>query len=239
MGRKPRRRVRRNAKLVVGYLRVSTDTERQDLGAAAQRADIERFAERHGLTIVSWQSDEITGSSALADRPGLSGALVDVQTFNAGRVLFQKWDRFGRANTLDTALAEEAFKDAGAKLVSCDGIGNDESPEAVLMKEQQQSFARYEKARIAARIKSALAIKQTRGEMTGAPKFGYRLSSDGTHVEPHPEEQRIVARILELKGRGLAIRAIAEELECDGFVGRTGRPVSRDTVHIVLTRASV
>lgn len=237
MGRKPRRRVRRNPKLAIGYLRVSTDAERQDLGAAAQRADIERFAERHGLNIVSWQSDEITGSAALADRPGLSGALVDVQAHNASRVLFQKWDRFGRADQLDTALAEAAFRDASAKLVSCDGIGNDETPEAILMKEQQQSFARYEKARIRARIRAALAVKQSRGEVTGAPKFGYRLAADGIHVEPHPEEQRAVARILALKSQGLSIRAIAEELECEGFAGRTGRPISRDTVHIVLTRA--
>lgn len=237
MGRKPRR-IRRNPKSAVGYLRISTDAERQDLGAAAQRHEVERFAERQGLTIVAWHSDEITGSSALAERPGLSAALASIAVHNAGRLVVQKWDRFGRADLLDTAMAESAFADAGAKILSADGIGNDNTPEAVLMKEQQQSFARYEKARIRARIVAALAVKQRRGEMTGAPRFGFRLASDGIHVEPNPDEQAIASRVRELRSEGHAIRPIAEALAREGFRGRAGKPVSRDTVHIILQRSS-
>lgn len=238
MGRKPRR-VRRNAKLAVAYLRISTTEERQDLGAAAQREDIEQFAARQGLAIVAWHSDAITGSSALPDRPGLCGALVDIASHNAGRLLVQKWDRFGRADQLDTAMAERAFADAGAKILSTDGIGNEDTPGATFAKEVGQAYARLEKAQIRARIVAALAVKRRRGEMTGAPRFGYKLAADGRHVEPNAAEQAIVARVHALRAEGHAIRSIAEELEVDGFTGRTGKPVSRDTVHIILRAGSV
>ena len=50
-------------KLAVAYVRVSTDTDRQALGAQAQRDAITRWAEGSGITIVQWFVEEVSGGA--------------------------------------------------------------------------------------------------------------------------------------------------------------------------------
>ena len=59
----------------IGYLRVSTRLQgRSGVGLAAQRDDIERFAQQQGFEIQSWYQDIQTGggADALIMRPGLA-----------------------------------------------------------------------------------------------------------------------------------------------------------------------
>jgi hypothetical protein len=89
---------------------------------------------------------------------------------------------------------------------------------------------------IRARIKAALAVKAARGEMCGAPRYGYRLSADGVHVEPDEHEQRVLERIRVSRRAGLSIRAIERELAEDGIVGRRGKPLQRPVLHAIVRR---
>jgi len=52
----------------VAYLRVSTD--RQELGPEAQRAAIEAWATREGVTVAAWHVEAgVSGAAPIADRP--------------------------------------------------------------------------------------------------------------------------------------------------------------------------
>jgi hypothetical protein len=43
-------------------------------------------------------------------------------------------------------------------------------------------------------------------------------------LETHPEEQGMIARLLELRAAGEAWKAIAETLNAEGYRNRAGRP---------------
>src|SRR5947207_2828607 len=67
-----------NPLLAVGYVRVSTDE--QKLGPEAQRAAIEAWAAREGVSVVAWHVDAgVSGGSDLADRPALVAALGELR----------------------------------------------------------------------------------------------------------------------------------------------------------------
>lgn len=81
--------------IAVAYLRVSTDE--QALGMEAQRAAMEAWAGREGVTIAAWCEDlGISGGADLEDRPGLVEALRLVRELRAGRLVAHKADRIAR-----------------------------------------------------------------------------------------------------------------------------------------------
>ena len=108
--------------------------------------------------------------------------------------------------------------------MSAAGEGTDaEDPASVLMRNIIDSFAQYERDLIAARTKAALEQKRRRGERTGGDvPFGYELASDGVHLEAHQDEQRALAIITELHGRGWSLRKICGELERRGIKTKKG-----------------
>lgn len=102
------------------------------------------------------------------------------------------------------------------------------------MRQIVDCFAEYERAIIRARTRAALAVKKSRGQRVGGIPFGYRLAGDGRALEPHRQEQQALAV---LRAAGYTYRAVAEELNRQGFRSRTGGPWVRQSVH-VLTRVA-
>ena len=70
--------------------------------------------------------------------------------------------------------------------------------------------------------RTALAVKKAKGERTGTIPYGYQLAADGKTLEAHEGEQAVVAVIRGLRAEGLALRAIAAELDARGLVSRSG-----------------
>jgi DNA invertase Pin-like site-specific DNA recombinase len=216
--------------LAIAYVRVSTDTDRQALGAEGQRQAIEAWARKTGTTIVAWHVEEVSGGASLDKRPVLLAALADVAARKAGTLVVQRLDRFSR-EPLTAALAEAELRRHGAALACADGAGSGDDPTSELVRGILLHVARFEKAMIKARIKAALAVKQSRGELTGAPRYGKRLSADGRTVEDHPEEQATLAEARRLRGTGMPLRAIVSTLADRGMLSRVGKPFTVAAMH--------
>ncbi len=72
-----------NPLLAVAYIRVSTDEQR--LGPEAQRAAVEAWAAREGISVAAWHVDQgVSGGSDLGDRPALVAALGELRALGAG-----------------------------------------------------------------------------------------------------------------------------------------------------------
>jgi len=65
-----------NTKLAVAYLRVSTDSDRQALGAEAQRQAVLRWSESNGVEIAKFFLEEVSGGAPLDKRPMLLEAIA-------------------------------------------------------------------------------------------------------------------------------------------------------------------
>ena len=110
----------------------------------------------------------------------------------------------------------------GAEVVATDGVGNGSSPEAGLLRGIVDVFAQYERALIRARTRAALAVKRARGERTGTVPYGWRLTKDGTHLEPCQAEQEAIKAARALRGQGMTLEAIGRALEARGMLPRSG-----------------
>jgi DNA invertase Pin-like site-specific DNA recombinase len=209
-----------NDKRAVAYLRVSTDE--QHLGPEAQRATIQQYAKQHGIEIVAEFCDfGVSGGAELEDRPELMCAIDALTELDAGLFLVAKRDRLARS-TMFAAIIEENCKKNGGRVHSADGLSNDDTPEAKLMRTLLDAFAEYERSLIRSRTKAALRVKKARGEFCGGKvPFGYR-NENGKLVE---DEQQMAAavRIRELHASGVSLRKIADALTTEGYPHPCGR----------------
>jgi DNA invertase Pin-like site-specific DNA recombinase len=185
-------------KQAVAYLRVSTDEQR--LGPEAQRATVEAWAVREGVT-----------------------ALFELRAAKAGVLVVAKRDRIAR-DVAVAAMIDRAVRSSGAKVVSADGVGNGDTPADGFMRSILDAAAAYERELIRARTRAALAVKRSKGERAGEVPYGFRAQADG-RLEVEPDEQNVIVAIRELRVSGVSLRRVVLELEARGFLSRSGKPL--------------
>lgn len=93
-------------------------------------------------------------------------------------------------------------------------------------------------AGIGTRTRAALSKKKANGERVGRIPFGYRLSSDGIHLEQDPGEQEVIDTIVALKAEGLSHRKIVSAAADLGLVSRAGAPFQRTQIARILRRVA-
>lgn len=215
-------------KRAVAYVRVSTDDQR--LGPMAQRAAIEAYAAREGYEVTSWHVDTgVGGATPIADRPGLTAALLASKGCTA--LLVAKRDRLAR-DVMIAALVSRALP-RGCSVVSADGTGNGDTPADALMRTILDGMSEYERALIRSRTKAALAAKRAKGERAGCVPFGYVADPSG-RLTPAPAEQAAIAFIREAAARGMGQRAIVRAAAASGIASRKGTPLGLVQVQRIL-----
>lgn len=216
----------------VGYIRCST--EDQHLGPIAQRAALAQWCDVNGYELVAVFEEHISGGAPLDKREQLLAAVDALQP--GGILVVAKRDRLAR-DTMTAALVERLVERAKGEIVSVDGTGNGEGPEAQLMRRMIDAFAEYERAIIRARTRAALNVKARRGERVGGIPYGQRLAADGLHLELEPAEQAVIARVRQLRAEGLSLRMIVETLNTAGAPARGAR-WHQTSVRRLLARAA-
>jgi putative DNA-invertase from lambdoid prophage Rac len=78
------------------------------------------------------------------------------------------------------------------------------------------AVAEAERDRIRERIRDVKADQRKRQRyLGGIVPFGWRIGEDGALVEA-PEQQRAIQRIVELRRKGVSLRAISASIAADG-----------------------
>jgi len=224
-----RRKAAQTAKTAVAYVRMSKDEQKNS--PESQRAAIEAWAKHEGITIAAWHADlGVTGSTPVADRPGLLAALTDVRERKATMLVVAKRDRLAR-DVVIAANVETLTKDVGAQVVSAGGEGNGDSPADGFLRHVVDAAAEYERGLIRARTKAALAAKRARGEAVSHAPYGFELATDGVHLQPCTREQNTINRALALHVEGATIRALTATLNDEGHRSRRGKPFTFQAVY--------
>lgn len=208
---------------VLVYLRISkADPTEAYLGIDAQRSACMAFVTGQALPLLGEFVDEgVSGADPLDKRPGLTRLLSSL--CQGDRVLVAKRDRLARDAML-AAFIERAIQTAGATLYSAAGEGNGDDPASQLMKTIVDGFAQYERSSISARTKAALREKRNRGEkLGGMVPYGFKLASDGKHLELHEEETKTIQLARSMWASQMTLWAIAKKLAEQGRVARSGK----------------
>lgn len=177
-------------KRVAVYARISTADKHQDL-------DTQLLPLREFVTARGWQTHEIytdVMSGAKESRPSLDKLMQDAHRRKFDVVLVYRFDRFARS-TKQLINSLELFSSLGIDFVSYQESVDTSTPAGKVLFTVIASFAEFERAIIAERVRSGLERARSQGKQLGRPKV---------YVDSEA--------ILRLRVQGLSVRAIASEL---------------------------
>lgn len=205
----------------VSYVRVSTDKQAEfGVSLEAQTEKIRAMAVVQGAELVDTIVDTETAKNL--NRPGITRLLALVDSKAVQAVIVAKLDRLTRS-VRDLGDLLERFERRGVSLVSVAESLDTKTAAGRLVLNVMASVSQWEREAIGERTRDAMRHMQSTGQYTGgSAPFGYQLAADGAHLEPNPTEQAILARIAELRTAGYSLRAVADELNRQGYVTRRG-----------------
>lgn len=213
---------------LVALSRVSTAGQVRDgLGLDAQDARIADWAKREGHRIVEWCRDEgVSGTAPVGERPGLVRALQLLTNERAEGIVVASLDRLSR----DLVVQEQLYAEVtgmGCVLRSTHAaedhaLAHDEDdPSRALVRRIFASIHAYERDMIRLRLKAGLVRKaQLGGYVGGRPPYGW--AAVGRELVPLPHEQEMRRRIKALRRAGSTYQAIADLLNSEGVVAKSG-----------------
>ena len=239
---------------LVAYVRVSTSEQSLDgYGLPIQERAIRTWAKAHGHRIRAVYSDVTSGTTAYADRPGLSACFdALLPPPRATGLVVLRLDRLARELLQQEAALQVAWR-AGGCVFAVDG-GQDGSglvladdpnePTRKLVRRILGLVSEYERDLMAKRLSDGRRRKAEDGLHAGGTyRFGTTggQTADGKRdAVPVPGEQATVARILELRQQGESYRSIAATLDAEGRKPRRAKSGwSAMSVRNIAERASV
>jgi len=209
---------------IIGYIRVST-SKQADEGHSldAQRAKLQAYANLYELDLVGIHVDAGLSGKSL-DRPALQQALADLKSGKATGLLTMKLDRLSRSVADMGRLMAEYFNPrSGYQLIAVNDSIDTSTASGRLVVNILASVAQWEREATGERVSSTMAHMRESGQYTGGqPRYGYKVSKDGSQLEKHEAEQRVIrsAQAMHLEGRTLS--SIAKALNVTKFRTRGG-----------------
>ena len=195
----------------IGYVRVSTDKQ-ADRGVSldAQAEKIRAMAVVHNAELLDIIVDGGESAKSL-QRPGMERLLALVDGKRVQAVVVAKLDRLTRS-VKDLCELLERFERRGVALISVAESLDTSSAAGRLVLNIMTAVSQWEREAIGERTRDAMSHKRTNGERVGNIRFGYRLGTDGKHLEPDPAEQVVLQEIRGLRQSGHTMRGIAAAL---------------------------
>jgi site-specific DNA recombinase len=230
---------------VNGYIRVSSAKQAKDgLSLKMQGERITAYCEARGLELTCIYFDEGISAKNIHLRHGFKAMLDEVYSGRVDALIVYKLDRAFRS-TGDAIFVVEKLNKLGRDFISVSESIDTTSAVGKLFFTMIAAFAQFERDVTSERTLAVMSDKQGRNEKTGGHvPFGYSTEErvqPGKDkplkvLVPEPTEQKIIARIHELKTDGHSFRAIAQELNREGYQTRTGTAWSHKTVAKIVGR---
>jgi DNA invertase Pin-like site-specific DNA recombinase len=222
----------------VGYIRVSTEEQsREGVSLDMQVVKIKAYCELNDMILVDIKEDAGISAKNITGRPGFQEALNMLYSGEADALVVWKLDRAFRSTQDALSVAEKLNKQGKALVSICEKLDTT-SAIGEFFFTLMASLAQMERKLIGERTTAALQSKKAKGERVGEIPFGYALADDGIHLEEDATEQEIISRIHSLKVDSYSLRAIARELNRDGYTTKKGCDWNAMQIGRILKRAA-
>lgn len=217
----------------VAYYRTSSATNvGPDKDSLPRQQDAVRaYADAHQLDVVrEFYDPAVSGADPVMDRPGFA-EMIDYLLGNGARViLVESASRFARDLAVQIA-GHDMLKSRGITLVPVDAPNHfqDETPTATMVRSILGAVSQFEK--------EALVLKLRKARDRKSAQLGRRIEG-ARWMESQPRaSDAAVQAARTAHANGLSLRVIARELASLGFVARSGRPYSPQSIKVLLRRA--
>jgi DNA invertase Pin-like site-specific DNA recombinase len=225
---------------LIGYLRVSSDSQLDGYGLNAQEDAIRGWARTQRHRLVRVVSDlGVSGATDAVDRPGLSDVLTAIKSGEAEGLIIARLDRLARALTVQEATLAVIWRSGGQVFTADSGmvlVDDPDDPMRTALRQVVGVFAELDRRMVTKRLRDGRAAKAMAGRKSvGAYRYGYTGAGKGKNRDsaPHAEEQEVIRLILRRRGDGCSYRAIAAELDACGYAPRRAERWSPMTVRSI------
>jgi DNA invertase Pin-like site-specific DNA recombinase len=216
----------------VGYVRVSTEEQAsQGVSLEAQIEKIRAYAGLYDIELVEIITDAGVSAKTL-DRTGLNKALTMLEAGEVEALVIVKLDRLTRSvRDLDYLL--ENYFASRFSLMSVSEQVDTRTAGGRLVLNVLMSVAQWERETIGERTSQALQHKKAQGEHIGGVGFGYKVTAKKL---VQSKEHETVAAIVEMRGQGMTLTAIADQLNAEGIKTARGGQWYAKTVSNIIDR---
>lgn len=220
----------------IGYVRVSTEKQ-ADFGVSleAQTEKVKAMAIVQGAELLEVIVDAGESAKSL-NRPGMARLLALVERRAVDCVIVAKLDRITR-NVYDLGELLKRFEKRDVSLVSVVDSLDTRTAAGRLVLNIMVSVSQWEREAIGERTRDAMAHLKSTGARVGNIAFGFELAADGK-LTLNAAEQEIIAKVQALQADGYSLRAIAAELNRQGFTTRKGSAWRHEYVAGILRAAA-
>ncbi|MBL9006537.1 MAG: recombinase family protein [Myxococcales bacterium] len=206
----------------------------------AQRERIRCYCKASGFNLVHLAQDETSAKSL--DRPGLTAALKLLETGKADALLVVKLDRLTRSVIDLGTLLNGYFLNEQHYLLSVTESLDTRNAMGRFVLYILALIAQWEREAIGERTREAMRHLKAQGVFLGRAPYGHRFgttrdASGRARLEPHADEQIIIARIVDLHKKGVPQKDIVSALRADETPGPRGTGWNRTMILRILKRA--
>lgn len=224
-------------KTAAAYIRKSRMEEGMDTDEVLRkhRAWLEECAERHGLDIVDYYPEVVSGESLYA-RPQMLQMLEAVEAARYDAVLCMDLDRLSRGRMKDQGIILDAFRDSGTLIVTPDKVYDlaDEIDDELA--EFKTFMSRREYKIINKRLRRGLQRSIQDGCYVANAPYGYkRVTIDRRPtLEIFEPEANFVRIMFQMYASGYGCQAIASQINAMGARPHRSSSFSRNSVAKIL-----
>lgn len=214
-----------------GYTRVSTVKQGEGVSLQAQREEISRYADRHGLTISRWFEEKET--AAKSGRPIFNSVVKDLMAKKADGLIVHKIDRSAR-NFRDWAKIGE-LADKGVAIHFATESLDFQSRGGRLTADIQAVIASDYIRNLREEAMKGLRGRLKQGLYPHMAPIGYLNQGGGKPKTQDPATAPLVRELFELYATGeYSIRALVQEMDKRGLRNRNGKPLAKTGIEGVL-----
>lgn len=222
---------------VVGYVRCSSIQQVQDGDTLLRQIElIGKYCADHGLGDPEIVPDEgISGFKAA--RPGFQRLLHLCRAGEVSHVVVTDLSRLSRSVRDTLSFVDEIVQRHGVRLISLTQDLDTGTPFGRAFLTFIAVFAQLYRDEIAFKTKVALRHKRSKGERySGSVPYGYDDDGNGKLVASE-HDQAAMTRAQALRAEGASLRAIARQLDQEGFKTKRGGSWSAQVIKDLLARS--
>ncbi|MFQ6077914.1 MAG: recombinase family protein [Thermodesulfobacteriota bacterium] len=212
--------------LCAGYVRVSTEEQREGASPEDQRQKIKQFARSKGWTVTKIFED-LGVSGTEENRPGLNDLLDGAKAGEFKAVICSAIDRLARDNLILGTLLRRKFPELGIKaFFTKEGEAvSEQGWTGEMMANIFGTFAQAEFGLLQERMKAGKAVRVGEGKWpfaTHTCPYGYKRDPDKKELVPVEEEIKILKRMVDMVLKKKTLTQIARTLDAEGVPTKRG-----------------
>src|SRR5258707_7777091 len=208
-----------SAIIVAGYVRISSEMQKDNYSIEAQKRAIREAAKLRGLPEpIFFEDDERSArGEQIAKRPDFK-RLLDYAQANPGKVIVfvHTLDRWSR-NVMVTLQSFRILSQNQTPFISLNENIDYSTPEGMLQLTILAAFAAYFSDMLAKHTSKGKGERAAQGLYNGDVPFGYHWTGPKTPPEHDPETFPGLRMLGELRMQGFTSDAVADKLRLDGY----------------------